>query len=137
MKIMKDGAESWAIFGIYCFIIIIMLLLGTYASAQTVVNDKTFNKTKQGISVVEFWAEWNKANECNWIKKIDDVKIFRIDLESETAKEYEIAVLPTIIVFNNGEEIKRFEGDLSFKLCPKRTPKKVQKVVDNLLIERF
>lgn len=110
MKIMKDGAESWAIFGIYCFIIIIMLLLGTYATGQTVVNDKTFNKTKQGISVVEFWAEWNKANECNWIKKIDDVKIFRIDLESETAKEYEIAVLPTIIVFNNGEEIKRFEG---------------------------
>jgi hypothetical protein len=137
MKIMKDGSELWAIFGVYCFILIIMLLIGTFASAQTIVNDKTFSKTNQGIVLVEFWAEWNKANECNWIVKIDDTKSFRIDLESETAKEYEITVLPTIIVFNNGEEIKRFEGDLSFKLCPKRTPKKIKKVVEGLLINKF
>tara|TARA_R100000664_G_C2711373_1_gene108037 strand:+ start:211 stop:615 length:405 start_codon:yes stop_codon:yes gene_type:complete len=134
---MKQEIEKWAIWGIYCFIIVIMLLIGTFASAQTIVTDKSFSKTNQGIALVEFWAEWNKDNECNWITSIDNTKSFRINLESETAKEYEINVLPTIIVFNNGEEIKRFEGDLSFKLCPKRTPKKIKKVVEGLLINKF
>ena len=134
---MKQGAEIWTIWGIYCFLIVIMLLIGTFASAQTIVTDKSFSKTNQGIALVEFWAEWNKTNECNWIKDIDNTKSFRIDLESETAKDYDISVLPTIIVFINGEEIKRFEGDLSFKLCPKRTPKKIKKVVEGLLINKF
>ena len=44
-----------------------------------------------------------------------------------------LPVLPTVIVFNNGEEIKRFEGNISFKLCPKRTPKKIQKEIDKLV----
>jgi putative salt-induced outer membrane protein YdiY len=134
---MKQEIEKWAIWGIYCFLIVIMLLIGTFASAQTIVNDKSFSKTNQGISLVEFWAEWNQANECKWITKIDNAKSFRINLESETAKEYEISVLPTIIVFNNGEEIERYEGDLSFKLCPKRTPKKIKKIVDKLLSQKF
>ena len=134
---MKREGELWAIWGIYCFLIVIMLLIGTFVSAQTIVTDKNFSKTNQGITLVEFWAEWNKDNECKWITSIDNTKSFRINLESETAKEYDISVLPTIIVFNNGEEIKRFEGDLSFKLCPKRTPKKIKKVVEKLLINKF
>jgi thioredoxin-like negative regulator of GroEL len=58
-------------------------------------------------------------------------------LESETAENYEIKVLPTLIVFNNGEEVERFEGNISFQLCPRRTPKKVQKVIDGLMINKF
>ena len=58
-------------------------------------------------------------------------------MDTETAKNYEITVLPTLIVFENGKEINRLEGDISFKLCPKRTPKKVQKIIDNLLINKF
>ena len=64
---MKQGAEIWTIWGIYCFLIVIMLLIGTFASAQTIVTDKSFSKTNQGIALVEFWAEWIKTNECNWI----------------------------------------------------------------------
>ena len=131
---MKDNTK---IFALYLGLLAMILLLGMTCSAQTVVNDKTFNKTQSGITIVEFWADWNKGNECSWIKDIKDASSFRIDLVSETAKKYDIKVLPTLIVFNNGEEIERFEGNISFQLCPKRTPKKVKKIVSNLMIDKF
>ena len=93
--------------------------------------------TSQTVKVRYFNAEWNEANQCNWIKDIVNAKSYRIDLESQTAKDYKIKVLPTLIVFNDGEEIKRFEGNISFKICPKRTPKKVQKVVNNLIANKL
>ena len=97
------------------------------------IHCKDFNKTKSGISIVEFWADWNKKNECNWIAGILNAQSYRIDLDSQAALDHDITVLPTVIVFNNGQEIKRFEGNISFKLCPKRTPKKIQKEIDKLV----
>lgn len=126
---MKD---SLRIFFVYAILILFVLLFSLTCNSQTTVNDKTFNTTQVGVSVVEFCAEWNEANQCNWIKDIVNAKSYRIDLESQTAKDYKIKVLPTLIVFNDGEEIKRFEGNISFKICPKRTPKKIQKLVNNL-----
>jgi hypothetical protein len=126
---MKD---SLRIFFVYAILILFVLLFSLTCNSQTTVNDKTFNTTQIGVSVVEFCAEWNEANQCNWIKDIVNAKSYRIDLESQTAKDYKIKVLPTLIVFNDGEEIKRFEGNISFKICPKRTPKKIQKLVNNL-----
>tara|TARA_R100001530_G_scaffold130494_1_gene101474 strand:+ start:719 stop:1099 length:381 start_codon:yes stop_codon:yes gene_type:complete len=126
---MKD---SFRIFIVYAILILFVLFFSITCNSQTTVNDKTFNTTQTGISIVEFCAEWNEANQCNWIKDIVNAKSYRIDLESQTAKDYKIKVLPTLIVFNDGEEIKRFEGNISFKICPKRTPKKIQKLVNNL-----
>ena len=131
---MKD---SFRIFMVYDLLVLLVLLISITCNGQTTVNDKTFNTTQNGISVVEFCAEWNEANQCNWIKDIVNAKSYRIDLESQTAKDYKIKVLPTLIVFNDGEEIKRFEGNISFKICPKRTPKKVQKVVNNLIANKL
>ena len=131
---MKD---SFTIFGVYMLVIVMMLFLGITCSAQTTLNDKTFYKSQEGLCVVEFWAEWNKNNECDWINKIEKLTYYRINLDSEAAKNYEIKVLPTLIVFNNGEEIERFEGNLSFKLCPKSTPKKVKKIVKKVLISKI
>ena len=126
---MKD---SFRIFIVYAILTLFVLFFSITCNSQTTVNDKTFNTTQTGISIVEFCAEWNEANQCNWIKDIVNAKSYRIDLESQTAKDYKIKVLPTLIVFNDGEEIKRFEGNISFKICPKRTPKKIQKLVNNL-----
>ena len=117
---------------IYAILFIAVFFVAIHCEAQTIVNDKDFNKTKSGISIVEFWADWNKKNECNWITDILNAKSFRIDLDSQAALEHNITVLPTVIVFNNGKEIKRFEGNIGFKLCPKRTPKKIQKEIDKL-----
>ena len=130
-------ADSIKIFLMYIGLILIILLFSFTCNSQTAITDKTFSKTQSGITILEFWADWNKTNECFWLEEISDAKIYRIDLESQTAEDYGIKVLPTLIVFNNGEEVKRFEGNISFQLCPRRTPKKVQKVVDGLMINKF
>ena len=117
----------------YMFVLLIVLLFGIKANAQVYVNDNTFKLTQTGISVVEFYADWNKDNKCNWIADIAGAKSYRVDLNSETARNYNIDVLPTLILFNDGTEVYRFEGNLSFKLCPKKAPKKVQKVVNKII----
>ena len=83
------------------------------------------------------YIEKKQLLECDWINKIEKLTYYRINLDSEAAKNYEIKVLPTLIVFNNGEEIERFEGNLSFKLCPKSTPKRVKKIVKKVLISKI
>ena len=49
-------------------------------------------------------------------------------------KKYGIIVVPTIIVFN-GEEVKRFQADLSFKMFATRED--VQEVVDEIIMSDF
>ena len=125
------------VFLLYMSIVIIIMFLSITCNGQMLITDKTFTKSQSGITVVEFWSDWNKENECFWLEQISNAKTYRIDLESQTAEDYEIKVLPTLIVFNNGEEVKRFEGNISFELCPRRIPKKVQKVIDGLMINKF
>ena len=114
------------------FILLMMLLIGINCSGQTILNDKNFNECQDGLSVVEFWADWNESNNCDWLSKIEGAKIYRINIDSQISENYDIKVLPTIIVFLNGNEITRFEGNLSFKLCPKSTPRKLRKVLNKI-----
>ena len=105
--------------------------------AQTILTDNDFDNSQEGVTVVEFWAEWNSANECVWLKDIEDAEVYRIDLDTDAAKDNKITVLPTIIIFNDGEEVERFEGDISFSLCSETTPKKVQKEINELMVNKF
>jgi thiol-disulfide isomerase/thioredoxin len=50
-------------------------------------------------------------------------------------KKYKIAVVPTIIIFDDGEEVKRFQADLSFKI--QATRKEIQDYIDELIISKF
>ena len=121
---------------LYILLMVFWFICGITVS-QEFINGDFDDRIAKDVVAVEFWADWNKTNECFWLEEISDAKIYRIDLESQTAEDYGIKVLPTLIVFNNGEEVKRFEGNISFQLCPRRTPKKVQKVVDGLMINKF
>lgn len=129
---MKD---NFTIFGMYMFILLMMLLIGINCSGQTILNDENFHESQEGLSVVEFWADWNETNNCDWLSKVEGAKIYRININSQISENYDIKVLPTIIVFFDGDEITRFEGNLSFKLCPKSTPRKVKKIVRKVLNE--
>ena len=119
------------------WITIIFLLIGVSINAQTILTDKNFSDSQEGVTVVEFWAEWNASNECKWLVDIEDAEVYRIDLDTDAAVENKITVLPTVIVFSDGEEIERFEGDISFSLCPEKTPRKVQKEINELMVNKF
>jgi len=90
------------------------------------------------IEVIQFNAGWNKANEASWVMKLEDCKtIGYIDIatDKEAQKEYKIAVIPTIVIFKDGDEVARFQADLSFKMVATR--EEVQEEIDNQLMSDF
>ena len=90
------------------------------------------------IKVEVFNADWNKANNISWVHKLKDVKTISytdISKNTKAQKKYKIAVVPTIIIFKDGEEVARFQADLSFKMVA--TKEEVQEEIDNQLMSDF
>jgi thiol-disulfide isomerase/thioredoxin len=118
---------------------ILLLLVGQLSVAQEVINEKQFNASinKAGVFVVEFWANWNASNECKFLKDLEQCNKARVCIASSKAlaDDYNINVLPTLVVFNNSEEICRFKGNLLFKLDVNK--KQVQGIIDSIFISKF
>ena len=90
------------------------------------------------IKVEQFNAGWNSANDVDWVQKLSDCKTISytdIAKNTEAQSKHKIAVVPTIIIFKDGEEAARFQADLSFKMLA--TKKEVQEEIDNLLMSDF
>ena len=90
------------------------------------------------IQVTQFNAEWNNANEVDWIGKLTDCKTISytdISKNPNLATKHKIAVIPTIIIFKDNEEVARFQADLSFKMVA--TKEEVQEEIDNILMSDF
>ena len=120
---MEKIDTTWRIFGVYLLVIFFMLLAN---SAFTQVEAKYFN------------AEWNKANDVEWFMGLEDCEtkgITDIGKDKEAQTKYKIAVIPTIIIFKDGEEVKRFQADLSFKMLATR--EEVQEEIHNQLMSDF
>ena len=94
-------------------------------------------KLGDGVQVVHFNAGWNSAADVKWVGDLENCKIKKCDIATDTkAKDkYEIVVVPTIIVFKDGEEVKRFQADISFSM--KATIEDVQEVVDDSNMDSF
>jgi len=88
------------------------------------------------VKVVHFNAGWNSANDVEWFNKLSDAnkKSLSID-DSDIQTKYSIAIVPTIIVFDDGEEVKRYQADLSFKMVATR--EEIQEYIDELIISKF
>ena len=90
-----------------------------------------------GLVVVEFNASFNKSNEVQWLSKLTDCEVERIDIaaDSRWASEYKIVVVPTLVVFNNNEEAKRFQANIMMTM--EATRKEVQDSIDEITMEAF
>ena len=111
------------IFGFYLLLILLVLAANTCFSQITV---KHFN------------AGWNEANGVDWIldlKDCDTKGYVDIAKDPDAQKEHKIAVVPTIIIFKDGEEVARFQADLSFKMVA--TKEEVQEEIDEQLMSDF
>ena len=93
------------------------------------------------VKVIQFNAGWNSSNDVEWChsekKGLSDCKVVYIDIEEdkEAQSKYKVVVVPTIILFNEGEEVKRFQADLSFKMTATRED--VQEEIDELIMSDF
>ena len=94
-------------------------------------------KVGSGLTVVHFNAGWNSANNVKWFGGLSDAKIKRCDIvaDAAAASKYEIVVVPTIIIFNGGKEVKRYQADISFTM--KADAKEVQAYIDEILANKF
>ena len=90
-----------------------------------------------GMVVVEFNASFNKSNEVAWLSKLSDCEVQRVDIaaDSRWAIEYKIVVVPTLVVFNNNEEAKRFQANIMMTM--EATRKEVQDAIDEIILEAF
>jgi hypothetical protein len=90
-----------------------------------------------GMVVVEFNASFNKSNEVAWLSKLSDCETQRVDIaaDSRWASEYKIVVVPTLVVFNNNEEAKRFQANIMMTM--EATKKEVQDAIDEIIMEAF
>ena len=90
-----------------------------------------------GIHVVEFNASFNKSNEVVWLNKLSDCKTERIDITADArwSSEYKIVVVPTLVIFNGGEEVKRFQANIMMTM--EATKKEVQDAIDEIIMEAF
>ena len=123
---MEETKTPWSVYAIYILVLIFMMVAGTV---------KGQNICKTDVCVVEFNAGWNKANSVEWLSKLNDCGVKRINIDKgDWQKKYNIVVVPTIIVFN-GEEVKRYQADLSFKMVATR--EEIQEYIDELIISKF
>ena len=111
------------IFSVYLLVILLILLANT-----------SFGQ----ITVKHFNAGWNEVNGVDWImdlKDCDTKGYVDIAKDPDVQKEHKIAVVPTIIIFKDGEEVARFQADLSFKMVA--TKEEVQEEINNILMSDF
>jgi len=74
----------------------------------------------QNCSVVQVNASWNHQNRVKIEKLANICYVAEIDIEDKVigatiAKEWNIKIVPTIIVLENGKEVKRFVPGISMR----------------------
>tara|TARA_R110002167_G_scaffold145172_1_gene336076 strand:- start:40 stop:369 length:330 start_codon:yes stop_codon:yes gene_type:complete len=105
------------------YLILILMLIVSSSSGQIVVT--------------HFNAAWNDPNKVSYIGELTDCDIVYVDIAvaPKLQAKHEIVVVPTVVIFKDGEEMKRFQADISFSM--KATRKEMQAEIDELLMEDF
>ena len=118
--------------------LIITILIGLKSNSQEFLSPDNFkDRTAKDIVAVEFWVEWNKSNEFGEFVELNDCEKYRVDIGKYPGiqKEYEVTCIPTVIIFESGEEKERFKANIMFEL--EATKKDVQKSIDKIMLAKF
>tara|TARA_R100000152_G_scaffold17235_1_gene8785 strand:+ start:17 stop:421 length:405 start_codon:yes stop_codon:yes gene_type:complete len=91
--------------------------------------------------IVQVNADWNVRNSLN-LGKMKNCKWFNASIDDKEygaiiANEWKIVSVPTIIMFEYGKEIKRFEAGLSFDLDEDKIKREINKEIDKIMLRRF
>ena len=120
-------------------LIMTMLITSLFGGVRELTDENFKKATNRGLVVVEFWATWNEANKVSVIDEWDtfDAKVYRLNIElfPEIQADNNVVILPTIIFFDDGEEVERLQGDMSFTL--KTTTDELDEVVEEILGNKF
>ena len=109
-------------------ILLLLLLLPFIAFSQNVPGE--------GLVVVEFNAPFSNS-KCEYLKKLTDCNIAKVDISknSKIGPKHKIVVVPTLVIFQDGEEVARFQANIMMQL--EATKEEVQEKIDEILMEAF
>ena len=121
-------------------LIILGLMITSLLGGVRELTDENFEKaTNRGLVAVEFYATWNEANKVTAIDEWDsfDAKVYRVNIDTypKIQADNNVVILPTIIFFDDGEEVERLQGDMSFTL--KTTTDELDEIVEEILGNKF
>ena len=124
----------------YKLIITCLILLSISFGQIKELNKDNFSKaTARGVVVVEFWAGWNEVNKVTLLDEWEtfDAKVYRINIEQFPGiqNDNKVVILPTIIFYDEGEEVQRLQGDMTFTL--KTSIKELDNLVEEILGSKF
>ena len=106
---------------------------------RELTSDNFSRATARNIVVVEFYATWNEMNKVTLLDTWDtfDAKVYRIniDLYPDIQANNNVVILPTIIFYDEGEEVKRLQGDMSFSL--KTSIEELDNIIEEILSSKF
>ena len=113
-----------------CLLILLLMLISNNIKGQSPCKT-------DGLCVVQFNAGFNKANKVTWIGELNDCNKKFIDIQEDTkaAGTYKIVVVPTIVIYNGGEEVHRFQANIMMAM--EATMEEVQEKIDEILMEDF
>ena len=89
------------------------------------------------LCVVQFNAGFNEANKVSWVTELSDcdTKFIDIMVDGKAAAAYKIVVVPTIVVYRDGEEVTRFQANIMMQM--EATQKEIQNKIDEIIMESF
>ena len=120
-------------------IILGMLVTSLFGNVRELTDENFDRATSRGLVVVEFWAGWNEMNKVTLLDEWDtfDAKVYRLNIElfPQIQSDNNVVILPTIIFYDEGEEVKRLQGDMSFTL--KVTTEQLDEIIEEILGSKF
>ena len=122
----------------YLYVLIMLFIFGCSAAfSQTFINGDFNEKIAKDVVAVEFWANWNAANQFNDLAKLKECNVYRLDImaNADTQAKYDVSAIPTVIIFDNGIEKVRFNPNIMFQLDADK--KTVQNSVDTIVLSKF
>jgi len=126
---MEKNYTVCKLFAGYLLVILLMLVSNSASGQSPCENDE--------LCVVQFNAGFNKANEVAWIGELNDCSKNFIDIQVDATAsgKYKIVVVPTILIFMDGEEVGRFQANIMMKMEAKLDD--IQTIVDEIVMESF
>ena len=110
------------------FLLVAFLLISFIVKSQVIPGE--------GLIVVEFNAPFS-GTKCEYLDELTDCDLAKIDISTQPKLQakHKIVVVPTLIVFYDGEEVARFQANIMMKL--EATQEEVQDKIDETIMSDF